>query len=147
VTIEEILQRLDRVSRKPRGFMARCPAHQDIHPSLSVAEGDRGILLRCWAGCSLADICAAVGIQQRDLFYDARPDPVAMRQRYRQRRECERQREQEGLRLDVLREAEATIAAAQGMEIYQWSAKQLEAALNKLADVYAILDTEGVPHG
>jgi putative DNA primase/helicase len=34
------------------GWMARCPAHDDRKPSLSVREGDNGrVLVRCHAGC------------------------------------------------------------------------------------------------
>lgn len=31
--------------------MCRCPVHQDQTPSLSVRQGDRGILVHCFAGC------------------------------------------------------------------------------------------------
>ena len=31
--------------------MCRCPAHQDRTPSLSIRQGDRGILVTCHAGC------------------------------------------------------------------------------------------------
>lgn len=72
--MEELLDRLDGV--RPRGqgrWVARCPAHApDRSPSLSIREGERGVLVRCWAGCSLADICAALKIEQQDLFFDAR---------------------------------------------------------------------------
>ncbi len=49
----------------------RCGAHSDTSPSLSVAEGERGLLLHCFAGCRVEEICAAMGIAQADLFYDA----------------------------------------------------------------------------
>ena len=33
-------------------WMARCPAHQDREPSLSIADGDNGrVLVHCYAGC------------------------------------------------------------------------------------------------
>jgi hypothetical protein len=45
--------------------VARCPAHQDGHPSLSIAEqGDR-ILVHCFAGCSqeaVIDALRALGL-------------------------------------------------------------------------------------
>lgn len=34
----------------------RCPAHTDKTPSLSLRQGDRGILVTCFAGCDPADI-------------------------------------------------------------------------------------------
>lgn len=32
--------------------MCRCPAHTDSNPSLSIRQGERGILVTCFAGCS-----------------------------------------------------------------------------------------------
>lgn len=36
--------------------MCKCPAHSDKTPSLSIRQGDRGILVTCHAGCDPADI-------------------------------------------------------------------------------------------
>lgn len=36
--------------------MCRCPAHSDVDPSLSVRQGDRGILVTCFAGCAREDV-------------------------------------------------------------------------------------------
>jgi hypothetical protein len=43
-----------------RGFMARCPAHDDRKPSLSINEDDGRLLVRCHAGCEQADVIAAL---------------------------------------------------------------------------------------
>ena len=62
-------------------WQARCPAHQDRSPSLSIAEGSDGrVLVRCWAGCTTKNICAALGITLRDLFAGppATPRQVAL---------------------------------------------------------------------
>ena len=49
--------------------MACCPGHDDRHPSLSIAQGDDGrILIKCFYGCSAAEICASLGIKVKDLF-------------------------------------------------------------------------------
>ena len=48
--------------------MARCPAHSDEDPSLSIAERDGKILVRCFAGCSVESVVAALGLRMRDLF-------------------------------------------------------------------------------
>ena len=49
--------------------MARCPAHDDRGPSLSISEGDQGsVLIHCFAGCSAEAIVNAVGLELRDLF-------------------------------------------------------------------------------
>jgi hypothetical protein len=72
--IDRVLQRLQGTRRSGRGFTARCPAHDDRIPSLSVAEGRDGrVLLRCWAGCELAAITRALGIDVRDLFASSSP--------------------------------------------------------------------------
>lgn len=36
--------------------MCRCPAHADETPSLSLRQGDRGILVTCFAGCDPLDV-------------------------------------------------------------------------------------------
>ncbi|HKY96350.1 MAG TPA: AAA family ATPase [Gemmatimonadaceae bacterium] len=72
MTISEILSRLDGVRKNGHGYSARCPAHDDRKPSLSVSEGDDGrVLLKCFAGCDVDAICSAMGVNVRDLF--ARP--------------------------------------------------------------------------
>jgi 5S rRNA maturation endonuclease (ribonuclease M5) len=51
------------------GFEARCPAHEDRRPSLSLSEGAEGqALVHCQAGCGVADVLAAVGLTLADLF-------------------------------------------------------------------------------
>lgn len=48
---------------------ARCPAHDDHKPSLSIGQGEDGrVLIHCHAGCSPADVLAAVGLRPADLF-------------------------------------------------------------------------------
>jgi putative DNA primase/helicase len=43
------------------GWMARCPAHDDRDPSLSVAQGDDGkLLVHCHAGCEQHRVIAAL---------------------------------------------------------------------------------------
>lgn len=39
-----------------KGYQARCPAHDDRSPSLSIAEKNGRVLFRCWAGCSQDDV-------------------------------------------------------------------------------------------
>lgn len=69
--IDRILERLEHPRRSGKGWAARCPAHDDRRPSLTVTEGDDGrVLLRCFAGCSVEAIVAAVGLELADLFED-----------------------------------------------------------------------------
>ena len=72
VTVHELLARLEGVRDRGHGqWLARCPAHDDRRPSLSIKEiNDGTILLHCFALCSPADIVAAVGIELADLFPD-----------------------------------------------------------------------------
>ena len=58
--------------RTGRGWMARCPAHDDRNPSLSIADGAEGrILLTCFAGCGWAAIRDA--LQARSLWWGCQP--------------------------------------------------------------------------
>jgi hypothetical protein len=48
---------------------ARCPAHDDKKPSLSIGRGHDGkILLHCQAGCELQSILKALNLEESDLF-------------------------------------------------------------------------------
>lgn len=51
--------------------MARCPCHDDRKQSLSIGRGQKGVVLKCQAGCDTHDILARVGLKPRDLFYDS----------------------------------------------------------------------------
>lgn len=69
ISIDEFLQRLERVTKSAKGWKARCPAHKDRNPSLSVSEGDDGrILLKCFAGCSADAVVRVLGLSMRDLM-------------------------------------------------------------------------------
>lgn len=66
---ETLLGRLAGVRRSGSGWSARCPAHDDRKPSLSISEGDDGrVLIKCFAGCSVEAIVSAVGLGLQDLF-------------------------------------------------------------------------------
>ena len=45
ITIDEMLDRLGGGRRNGRGWMSKCPAHDDRQASLSVAIGDDGRIL------------------------------------------------------------------------------------------------------
>lgn len=74
--LDRVLSRLESVKRSGAGWIARCPAHDDHHPSLSVQEGRDGrVLLKCHAGCLPKQIVRALGLEMRDLFpHDERRD-------------------------------------------------------------------------
>lgn len=68
--VDRLLDRLSGVKQiKNDRWLARCPAHDDRSPSLVITETSDGtLLIRCWAGCSAADIVTAVGLELKDLF-------------------------------------------------------------------------------
>jgi hypothetical protein len=58
---EEIARAL-RGRRCSKGWICRCPAHDDRHPSLSVAETRDGkTLVKCWSGCRQDDVIDGAG--------------------------------------------------------------------------------------
>jgi len=67
---DRLIERLDGVRTKgKRAWIAKCPAHQDRSPSLSVREADDGrVLIHCFAGCPVHDVNDAVGLDMADLF-------------------------------------------------------------------------------
>ena len=71
-SLERILERLRGVRHSGGGWIARCPAHADRSPSLSVREQNGRILLHCFAGCPVEAVCTALGIETKDLFAEPR---------------------------------------------------------------------------
>jgi hypothetical protein len=73
--IDKLLPKLNKVKLGKAGqLIACCPAHDDKSPSLKVTETAEGVvLLKCWAGCTAAEIVAAVNLELRDLFPAYKP--------------------------------------------------------------------------
>jgi DNA primase len=46
--------------RRGSGWTARCPAHDDNNPSLSISERSGKILVHCFAGCDQEDVIDAL---------------------------------------------------------------------------------------
>jgi len=65
-----VLDRLERVRQSgPGRWLARCPAHEDRSPSLSIRELDDGrVLVHCFGGCGTNAVLAALGLTMADLF-------------------------------------------------------------------------------
>ena len=65
-----LLDRLKAVKATgPGRWIARCPAHEDRHPSLSVRELDDGrVLVHCFASCEVQSVLDAIGLTITDLF-------------------------------------------------------------------------------
>ena len=66
--VQLLVERLE-AKRSGEGWKAKCPAHDDREPSLSISEGHDGrALIKCHAGCSTDDVIAALDLKPRDLF-------------------------------------------------------------------------------
>lgn len=78
MSAENLLSRLERVKSTGAGrWQARCPAHDDKGPSLSIRELDDGrTLVHCFAGCSVHEVVGAVGLDLADLFPPPKQDLI-----------------------------------------------------------------------
>lgn len=74
--VDEFLSRLDGVRKTgPNKWIARCCAHDDRSPSLTISEADDGrVLAHCFAGCPIENVVSSVGMALSDLMPDA---PIA----------------------------------------------------------------------
>ncbi len=71
--IHEFLAKLEGVQENGAdSWMARCPAHDDKNPSMSVSAKGGKILVHCHAGCTAEAIVDAMGLKMGDLFADGR---------------------------------------------------------------------------
>jgi hypothetical protein len=70
MTLQEFLHlpKLHTVKKGLNGYTALCPAHKDEKRTLSIDEKADKIVLKCFAHCSVNEICAALDIEVRDLF-------------------------------------------------------------------------------
>lgn len=68
---------LEQHGSKGRGTSWQCIAHEDRSPSLSLREGEKGVALKCHAGCATEDVVNALGLTMADLF----DEPLERRER------------------------------------------------------------------
>ena len=74
-------------------WMALCSAHPDRHRSLSIAEGKKGVLIRCMSmGCDTRDVLRAAGLTMEQLFFDSgrKVDAKAWAETQRKAKEAEK---------------------------------------------------------
>ena len=82
MTYPEILSRIEATTghapqKSGEGHVARCPAHDDRTPSLTLAVGDDGrTLAHCQRGCAFDAVASALGLKPAD-FYAGDPEPPA----------------------------------------------------------------------
>lgn len=67
---QEVASRLKGVIKRSNGgLLAFCPSHDDRSRSLAVSIGrNGGVLLHCFAGCSVDEITGSIGLAPHDLF-------------------------------------------------------------------------------
>ena len=70
---EKLLERLEMVRKTGTGkWIARCPAHDDGTPSLSVTEIESGnrLLIHCHGGCGALAVLQSIGMDWSALYPD-----------------------------------------------------------------------------
>lgn len=69
---DAFITRLEKARATGKGtWIACCPSHADKHPSMTIRELDDGrVLVHCFAGCDIAQILGAVGMDFDALFPD-----------------------------------------------------------------------------
>lgn len=73
--LEKVLSAIGDYKPSGKSYKARCPAHDDKNPSLSICAADDGrVLLKCHAGCTANAIVTALGLTMRELFPSADVD-------------------------------------------------------------------------
>jgi hypothetical protein len=79
---ENVLDRLNVVSRNGEKAMCFCPAHDDRNnPSLSLKAENGRLLMHCFAGCSPEYIVSEIGLQMKDLFSEGEGGSLSPRTR------------------------------------------------------------------
>lgn len=65
---DTLLPLLEGVRNSGGAFVARCPAHEDHNPSLSITPGTtQPVLIHCHAGCDVDSILTAIGLTFQDI--------------------------------------------------------------------------------
>jgi hypothetical protein len=74
--ISALEARGQRVRKSGDGYVSRCPAHDDKEPSLSLKQGDKGVVVKCHTGCAIEAILVPLGLEARDLFDEELAPPI-----------------------------------------------------------------------
>lgn len=115
-------------------WIAKCPAHSDKHPSLSIAEGKKGMLVKCMSnGCDTRDVMAAVGLKISNLFYQSRDISSEALKKIRRQQYVDRLYEKERCLMDL----RMMIRAVENPPKYKTESArvlQFEARINRMCD-------------
>ena len=134
--LNQILSRLDKVRQHQKGrYMALCPAHQDRSPSLSIKQTEDGrILMHCFAGCHIEDVCSAIGLEVKDLF------PRTDRHQYTTLPDWKRQRYQDALSRERLILELAKSDKARGRPLSKEDKERVIQAENRVRKLEGLLN-------
>lgn len=73
MTAGEFARKVNGAKKVNSQWSGLCSAHDDQHESLSWADGNKGVVLMCHAGCSVEAVVAALGLRMADLFVEPAP--------------------------------------------------------------------------
>lgn len=134
VTAQPLLDRLETVRSNGKGWTARCPAHADRGPSLSISETADKVLVHCFAGCHPGAVLDAVGLSWSDLFPPRHwPDGKEQRlQNQRSIREAARDASLEALALESKVALIAARQVASGKPLSEEDDERLAAAVERI---------------
>jgi putative DNA primase/helicase len=86
---EQIANALGKAKRAGRGWLTRCPAHDDAHASLSISDADGKLLWNCKTGCSQLAVLEEL---KRQGYIESqtrtKPEPKAKKPEVQETYEC-----------------------------------------------------------
>ena len=141
--VDELLARLEKVrARGSSKWSARCPAHADRSPSLSIRLAEDGrILAHCFASCSVDAICEALRITIIDLFPDETTGSRRGKRRSTEpkpwRYDWRRTASDFQFHADMLWvRAQSVLDAAKGLNTATWTDEDFETAIRAVGRAY-----------
>lgn len=67
--IENFIERLEKVRKSGKGYVACCPVHKDRNPSMTITEKDGKVLCYCFScGANGKQVVEAIGLPYAALF-------------------------------------------------------------------------------
>ena len=143
-----LLDRLQRVKQAAPGrWIARCPAHQDRSPSLSIRELDDGrTLLKCFGGCGAIDVLDSLGLTWDALFpqREKKADPRSFSQSH-SRIPARDLLEIISMETSVVAIVAADLLANKTISEIDW--KRLAQAASRIGHARDMVNPARVPHG
>lgn len=80
--------RLLHAKKFGKGWRARCPIHRSRRDTLSIKQGERWVLITCFAGCQVEELLPHWGLRMQDLALESTITPqVRARTSLQDRRE------------------------------------------------------------